>query len=72
MNEYKARYAAETDRRTLADAMLDADVFIGLSVANCLAQEMVREHGARPHHLCHGKSGPGDHLRRCPSRTLAM
>jgi len=41
MNEYKARYAAETDARTLADAMKGADAFIGLSVADCVTPEML-------------------------------
>ena len=48
MNEYKARFAATTDRRTLADALLDADVFIGLSVANCLSQDMVESMNRDP------------------------
>ncbi len=42
MNEFKAQYAADTDARTLADAMVDADVFIGLSAPNILSIEMVR------------------------------
>ena len=48
MNEFKEAYAVETDARTLADAMVDADVFIGLSVANCLSREMVRSMGRDP------------------------
>ncbi len=48
MNEYKARFAAPTERRTLADALVGADVFVGLSVANCLTQEMVRSMGRDP------------------------
>ncbi len=28
MNEYKERLAAETDARTLEDAMVDADIFL--------------------------------------------
>ena len=43
MNKYKELLAVE-DRghRTLADAMQDADVFYGLSVANVLSPEMVK------------------------------
>ncbi|NJD18880.1 MAG: NADP-dependent malic enzyme [Gemmatimonadetes bacterium] len=41
MNEYKARYAARTDARTLADAMKGADVFLGLSAKGVLSKEMV-------------------------------
>ena len=41
MNEYKAPFAVKTDRRTLADAMDGADVFIGLSVKGIVTPEMV-------------------------------
>ena len=41
MNQYKARFAAKTDRRTLLDAMRGADVFFGLSVANSVTPEML-------------------------------
>ena len=36
LNEYKAIFASETDKRTLADAMKGADVFLGLSGPNLL------------------------------------
>ena len=42
LNKYKEQFAAETDCRTLADAMKGADVFLGLSVANIVSQDMVR------------------------------
>ena len=38
----KARFAADTDRRTLADALKGVDVFLGLSVGNCVTPEMVK------------------------------
>jgi malate dehydrogenase (oxaloacetate-decarboxylating)(NADP+) len=38
----KARYARETDARTLGDAMPGADVFLGLSAARVLKPEMVK------------------------------
>ena len=41
MDETKARYARETTNRTLADAMHGADVFLGLSAAGVVKQEMV-------------------------------
>ena len=41
MNEYKARFARETDRRSLADAMEGSDVFIGVSVADTVTPEML-------------------------------
>ncbi|MBI3241029.1 MAG: NADP-dependent malic enzyme [Chloroflexi bacterium] len=48
MNPYKARFAVQTDERSLADAMRGADVFLGLSVANILAPEMVKTMAERP------------------------
>ncbi|MBL8211567.1 MAG: NADP-dependent malic enzyme [Bryobacterales bacterium] len=42
MNEYKARFAQPTERRTLADALVGADVFFGLSAANCVTPDMLR------------------------------
>ena len=48
MNPYKAKFAADTDRRTLADALRGADVFAGLSIANCVTQEMVRSMAEQP------------------------
>ena len=48
MNPYKARFAVETDARTLADAVRGADVFYGLSVADILKPEMVKTMAERP------------------------
>src|SRR4030067_830927 len=48
MNPYKARFAVPTDRRTLADALRGADVFIGLSAANIVTREMVQSLADRP------------------------
>jgi malate dehydrogenase (oxaloacetate-decarboxylating)(NADP+) len=42
MNEFKLRFAVETNARTLTDALVGADVFIGLSTANCVTPEMIR------------------------------
>ena len=42
------KYAVETDARTLEDALKGADVFIGLSVANCVTREMVRSMSRDP------------------------
>ena len=38
----KQRFAARTEKRTLAEAMEGADVFLGLSVGNCVTKDMVR------------------------------
>lgn len=42
MNAQKEELAVETDRRTLADAVRDADVFVGVSVRGALTKDMVR------------------------------
>ncbi len=41
MNKYKERFAKETDARTLADALVGADVLLGLSSGNCVTPEML-------------------------------
>jgi malate dehydrogenase (oxaloacetate-decarboxylating)(NADP+) len=41
MNDYKARYASNTKARTLAEALVGADVFFGLSSGNAVTAEMV-------------------------------
>ena len=48
MNPYKARLASKTGARSLAQALEDADVFVGLSVANCVTQEMLCSMAPRP------------------------
>ena len=48
MNPYKARFAAETDRRSLADALRGADVFVGVSAADILTPAMLTSMAARP------------------------
>jgi malate dehydrogenase (oxaloacetate-decarboxylating)(NADP+) len=42
MDPYKKEFAVETERRTLAEALVGADVFIGLSVAGVVTAGMVR------------------------------
>jgi len=48
MNEYKERLAAETDARTLADAMVDADIFFGVSAKGALTTEMLKSMAKDP------------------------
>ncbi len=48
MNEYKLPWANETDERTLGDALNGADVFIGLSSADCVTRAMVQSMGDQP------------------------
>jgi malate dehydrogenase (oxaloacetate-decarboxylating)(NADP+) len=48
MNPYKARFALNTNLRTLKQALEGADVFVGLSVKGAMTQEMLRGMGPRP------------------------
>ena len=48
LDPYKARFAQDTDRRSLADALVGADVFVGLSVAGVVTPEMVKSMAKRP------------------------
>jgi len=48
MNEFKEEFAIETDLRTLEEAFVGADVFVGLSVANTVTKEMVKSMGDKP------------------------
>jgi malate dehydrogenase (oxaloacetate-decarboxylating)(NADP+) len=56
MNPYKARYASKTGARTLAEALVGADVFFGLSSGNVVTAEMVS--GMAPHPLIFALANP--------------
>ncbi len=61
MNPVKARFAAETGERTLADAVRGADVFLGLSVADILTPDMVKTMAERP--LIFAMANPNPEIR---------
>ena len=48
VNEYKREFASDVAGGDLADAMDDADVFVGLSVGGIVSQEMVRSMASDP------------------------
>ena len=48
INEYKQRFANKSSKRTLDDAIVNADVFIGVSGSNLLSQEQVKQMAAKP------------------------
>ena len=48
LDEGKIRYARDTDKRTLAEIVEDADVFLGLSAGGILKPEMVATMAERP------------------------
>jgi malate dehydrogenase (oxaloacetate-decarboxylating)(NADP+) len=48
LDQWKSAHAVETEARTLADACVGADVFLGLSAAGALKPEMVETMGKEP------------------------
>jgi len=48
MNQWKSAHAANTDARTLQEAMVDADVFLGVSVKGAVTAEMVKSMAPNP------------------------
>ena len=48
LNRYKQEFALETDRITLADAMQDADVFIGVSGPDLVSEDMLTSMSSQP------------------------
>lgn len=48
LNKYKAEFVRKTDAHTLADAIKDADVFVGVSVADLVTQDMVKSMARDP------------------------
>jgi len=48
LNEEKRRFANPTNARTLAEALVGADVFLGVSVGNCVTADMVRQMAPSP------------------------
>jgi malate dehydrogenase (oxaloacetate-decarboxylating)(NADP+) len=48
MDPYKAKFVRKTSARSIADALVGADVFVGLSVAGAVTNDMVAQMAARP------------------------
>ena len=75
MDEYKAGYAVDTERRTLGDAIEGADVFLGLSAGNVLKAEMVESMTAKPIVFALANPtpeiDPAEARRVCPDVILA-
>src|ERR1022692_1209675 len=73
MNRYKQRFAQDTKLRTLAEAMVDADMFLGLSVGGVVTQNMVRSMAARPIVIAMANPDPEityDDARACRSDVI--
>jgi len=48
LNKYKQAFARKTDARSLADALVGADVLVGLSVAGAVTPAMLKPMAAKP------------------------
>ncbi|MDB4869214.1 MAG: phosphate acetyl/butaryl transferase [Gemmatimonadales bacterium] len=48
LDPYKAKFANKTKARTVADALVGADVFVGLSVAGAITGEMIAKMAKKP------------------------
>jgi len=48
MNQWKSAHAVATEMRSLAEAMVDADVFLGVSVKGAVTQAMVKTMAGNP------------------------
>jgi malate dehydrogenase (oxaloacetate-decarboxylating)(NADP+) len=48
LDQWKSAHAVDTDARTLAEALVGADVFLGLSAAGALKPEMVEKMAEQP------------------------
>ncbi len=48
LNKYKEKFAIKTDRKKLADALKDADVFIGVSVGGAVTEKMIKSMAKEP------------------------
>ncbi len=48
LNQYKAMFAVDTDKRTFDDALKDADIFLGLSGPDMVTGEQIKTMAANP------------------------
>jgi malate dehydrogenase (oxaloacetate-decarboxylating)(NADP+) len=48
LDQWKSAHAVDTERRTLAEALVGADVFLGLSAANVVSKDMVKSMAKEP------------------------
>ena len=48
LTKEKADYASTTDKQTLADAMQDCDIFVGVASSNLVSQDMVKSMADNP------------------------
>jgi malate dehydrogenase (oxaloacetate-decarboxylating)(NADP+) len=68
MNQWKSAHAVDTDKRTLAEALVGADVCIGLSVKGAITPEMVATMAPNP--LIFAMANPDPEIT--PEEALAV
>ena len=61
LNIYKQRFAHTTDRRSLMSAMVDADVFVGVSAADLVSPAMLKAMAPKP--IVFALSNPDPEIR---------
>ena len=61
LDQYKGAYAAKTDKRTLAEAMQGADIFLGLSAKDSVTPEMAKSMAPKP--LIFAMANPDPEIR---------
>ena len=75
MDEYKAAYAVDTKLRSLGEAIVGTDVFLGLSAGNVLKAEMVESMSSKPIVFALANPtpeiDPAEAKRVCPDVVLA-
>ena len=64
MDPYKAPFAQKTKARSSAEVIDGADIFLGLSAAGVLSQDMVAQHGGEAAYFRDGQSRSGNHAGR--------
>ncbi|OGV43229.1 MAG: malate dehydrogenase, partial [Legionellales bacterium RIFCSPHIGHO2_12_FULL_42_9] len=61
LNPYKMEFVRDTDKRTLADALVDADVFIGVAKPDLLTGDLLKSMAKRP--VIFALSNPAPEIR---------
>lgn len=73
MNPYKAEFALETSARNLEEAVVDADMLVGLSVKGAFTEEMLASMNAKPIIFALANPDPEidyDHARKIRSDAI--
>jgi len=68
MNQWKSAHAVKTDKRTLADAMKGADMFMGLAGKDALSKEMVATMAKNP--IIFAMANPDPEIRPEDARSV--